>query len=90
MSAVQAVISGIMAPTLFPTLDHALPVLWERVRDLPIREAHRDLIRLCIGPAGGEGVANCLARHGSWSITLYVGSMTSWTAHPITITTHRL
>ncbi|MFF7995681.1 hypothetical protein ACFZDG_38650 [Kitasatospora xanthocidica] len=88
-TVVQAEITGIMAPALFPGLDHALPVLWERVRELPVREAHRDYIRICIGPGGGEGVARCLARSGSWSTTLYVGGMTDWTAHPITITTHR-
>ncbi|MGW3042799.1 hypothetical protein ACWC9T_22780 [Kitasatospora sp. NPDC001159] len=88
MSAVRAGIVGIMAPALFPSLDHALPVLWERVRTLPIREAHRDFIRCCIGPGGGNGVARCLTRSGSWSTTLYVGEMTDWTAHPITITTH--
>ncbi|MFJ2187542.1 hypothetical protein ACIOJE_06160 [Kitasatospora sp. NPDC087861] len=89
MSAVRAGISGIMAPADFPSLDHALPVLWERVRELPVREAHRDFIRLCIGPGGGDGVALCLSRGGSWSMTLYVGEMTDWTAHPITITTHQ-
>ncbi|WP_030057947.1 MULTISPECIES: hypothetical protein [Streptomyces] len=87
MSIVQAEITGIMEPTLFPSLDHALPVLWERVRDLPVREAHRDFIRICIGPGGGEGVARCLSQGDSWSFTLYVGDMTDWTAHPITITT---
>ncbi|MFG2842255.1 hypothetical protein ACGF12_03640 [Kitasatospora sp. NPDC048296] len=87
MSAVRAEITGIMPAADFPSLDHALPVLWERVRTLPIREAHRDFIRICIGPAGGEGVARCLDRGGSWSTTLYVGEMTDWTAHPITITT---
>ncbi|MET8543547.1 hypothetical protein ABZW03_23285 [Kitasatospora sp. NPDC004799] len=89
MSTVRAGIAGIMRPTDFPSLDHALPVLWERVRELPIREAHRDFIRICIGPGGGTGVANCLARNDSWSVTLYVGGMTDWTAHPITITTQR-
>ncbi|MER7580465.1 hypothetical protein [Kitasatospora sp. NPDC097691] len=89
MSTVRAEISGIMLPTVFPSLDHALPVMWERVRNLPIREAHRDLIRICIGPGGGEGVARRLHQDGSWSITLYVGEMTDWTAHPITITTDR-
>ncbi|RKT15993.1 hypothetical protein BX285_0317 [Streptomyces sp. 1114.5] len=87
MSIVRAGITGIMEPTLFASLDHALPVLWERVRDLPIREAHRDFIRICIGPGGGEGVARCLSRGDDWSFTLYVGGMTDWTAHPITITT---
>lgn len=89
MSVVRAQITGIMAPALFPSLDHALPVLWERVRELPVREAHRDFVRVCIGPGNGDGVARCLARHGCWSTTLYVGSLTTWTAHPITITTHR-
>ncbi|MFJ9609858.1 hypothetical protein ACIRS1_26305 [Kitasatospora sp. NPDC101176] len=89
MSAVRAGIVGIMLPTVFPSLDHALPVLWERVRGLPVREAHRDFVRLCIGPGGGEGVAYCLARGGRWSTTLYVGELTRWTAHPITITTHQ-
>ncbi|WBP87104.1 hypothetical protein [Kitasatospora cathayae] len=51
----------------------------------PIRAAHRDFIRLCIGPGGGEGVAECLSRSGRWSVTLYIGDMTGWTAHPITI-----
>ncbi|MFH8379612.1 hypothetical protein ACH4E7_01525 [Kitasatospora sp. NPDC018058] len=88
MSAVRAGIAGIMLPTDFPSLDHALPVLWERVRALPIREAHRDFIRCCIGPGGGTGAARCLARSGRWSVILYVGEMTDWTAHPITITTH--
>ncbi|MGW4891263.1 hypothetical protein ACWEQL_03185 [Kitasatospora sp. NPDC004240] len=78
-----------MAPVLFPSLDHALPVLWERVRALPVREAHRDFVRLCIGPGNSGGVARCLARHGHWSVTLYIGDLTTWTAHPITITTHR-
>ncbi|MFJ8432327.1 hypothetical protein ACIQ9P_13640 [Kitasatospora sp. NPDC094019] len=74
----------------FPSLDHALPVLWERVRVLPVREAHRDFIRICIGPGSGEGVARCLARGGLWRTTLYIGGMTTWTAHPITITTTHL
>ncbi|MGW6919247.1 hypothetical protein ACWGB8_36345 [Kitasatospora sp. NPDC054939] len=78
-----------MPPAVFPNLDRALPVLWERVRELPVREAHRDFIRACIGPGNGNGAARCLARHGSWSITLYVGGLTTWTAHPITVTTHR-
>ncbi|WP_158844935.1 hypothetical protein [Streptomyces sp. NRRL WC-3742] len=78
-----------MPPTLFPDLERALPVLWEQVRSLPVREAHRDFIRLCIGPAGGDGVASCLTRHGSWSTILYLGSMTTWTTHRITTTTHR-
>ncbi|MFG3223424.1 hypothetical protein ACGF07_01405 [Kitasatospora sp. NPDC048194] len=89
MSSVRAGISGIMLPTLFPSLDHALPVLWERVRDLPVREAHRDFIRLCIGPTGGAAVANGLTRSGRWSTTLYLGETPRWTAHPLTITTHR-
>lgn len=88
MIPVRAEIARIMPPALFPDLDRALPVLWEHVRSLPIREAHRDFIRLCIGPAGGEGVASCLARHGSWSTTLYIGGMTTWTSHRITITHH--
>ncbi|AUY49892.1 hypothetical protein [Streptomyces sp. CB01881] len=88
MTTVRAEIEGIMAPTLFPSLDHALPVLWEHVRELAVREAHRDFIRICIGPGGGEGVARCLSRGGSWSTTLHVGELTDWTAHPITITTH--
>ncbi|MEV7021615.1 hypothetical protein [Kitasatospora sp. NPDC093558] len=90
MSAVRARITGIMQPTVFPSLDHALPVLWERVRELPIRAAHRDFIRLCIGPGGNDGAANCLARNGRWSATLYVGELTDWTAHSIAITTHTL
>ncbi|MFI9332074.1 hypothetical protein ACIGZJ_31590 [Kitasatospora sp. NPDC052868] len=88
MTTVRAGIAGIMAPALFPGLDHALPVLWGHVRELPVREAHRDFIRSCIGP-GGEGVARCLARGGHWSTTLYIGELTRWTAHPITITTLR-
>ncbi|MFB7474958.1 hypothetical protein [Kitasatospora sp. NPDC056184] len=89
MSVVRAGISGIVLPTVFPSLDHALPILWERVRPLPIRAAHRDFIRICIGPGGGDGIARCLARGGRWSVTLYVGELTNWTAHPITITTYR-
>ncbi|MER8101790.1 hypothetical protein [Kitasatospora sp. NPDC094016] len=83
MIAIRARITGIMLPAVFPSLDHALPVLWERVRELPIHAAHRDFIRLCIGPGGGEGIAYCLARGGRWSVTRYIGEMTSWTAHPI-------
>lgn len=90
MSAVRARITGIMLPAVFPSLDHALPVMWERIRRLPIRAAHRDFIRLCIGPGGGAGVANALARSGHWSVTIYVGESTDWTAHPITITAYRL
>ncbi|MFJ2575675.1 hypothetical protein [Kitasatospora aureofaciens] len=90
MSAVRARITGIMRPAVFPSLDHALPVLWEHVRRLPIRAAHRDFIRLCIGPGGGDGIAHCLSHGGRWSVTLYVGELTDWTAHPITITTHQL
>ncbi|WP_043469058.1 hypothetical protein [Kitasatospora sp. MBT66] len=89
MSVVRAGISGVMLPADFPSLDHALPVLWERVRALPLREAHRDFIRICIGPGSGDGIARCLARDGLWSTTLYVGDMAAWTAHPITITTNR-
>ncbi|MEV7777255.1 hypothetical protein [Kitasatospora sp. NPDC088351] len=88
MNAVRAEITGIMLPTVFPSLDHALPVLWEHVRTRPIRAAHRDFIRLCIGPGGGDGVARCLTRGGLWSMTLCIGELTDWTAHPITITTH--
>ncbi|MFD8757000.1 hypothetical protein ACFV0O_39405 [Kitasatospora sp. NPDC059577] len=88
-TVIRAAITGIMPPILFPSLDVALPVLWEHVRRLPVREAHRDFIRICIGPGGGQGVARRLAQDGSWSTTLYVGSMTDWTAHPITITTHQ-
>ncbi|MFJ2808274.1 hypothetical protein [Kitasatospora sp. NPDC087271] len=84
MTAVRPEITGIMFPAPFPSLDHALPVLWEHVRTLPIRAAHRDFIRLCIGPGGGNGVARCLTRGSSWSTTLYIGEMTDWTAHPIT------
>jgi len=89
MSAVRAEITGIMPPADFPGLDLALPVLWAHVRELPVREAHRDFVRSCIGPDSGDGVADCLARGGHWSITLYVGGLTDWTAHPITLTTHR-
>ncbi|MFJ9696504.1 hypothetical protein [Kitasatospora sp. NPDC101183] len=89
MTTLRAEIARIMPPAYFPDLDRALPVLWEQVRGLPVSEAHRDFIRLCIGPAGGEGIAECLTRHGSWSTTLYVGGMTTWTAHRITIATHR-
>ncbi|MCG6499122.1 hypothetical protein [Kitasatospora sp. A2-31] len=88
MSAVRAGITGIMLPAVFPSLDHALPVLWDHVRTRPVREAHRDFIRVCIGPGRGDGVARCLDRAGLWSTTLYVGTLTRWTAHPITITTH--
>ncbi|MEV7771546.1 hypothetical protein [Kitasatospora sp. NPDC086791] len=90
MNRVQAEIAGIMLPTDFPSVDHALPVLWEHVRELPIREAHRDYIRFCIGPGGGEGVTRCLARGNSWSTTLYVGEMTDPTApaYPIVISPH--
>ncbi|MFF2657924.1 hypothetical protein ACFVUH_11235 [Kitasatospora sp. NPDC058032] len=84
-AAVRATISGILLPVVFPSLDHALPVLWERARPLPIRAAHRDFIRICIGPGGGDGIA----RGGLWNVTLYVGELTSWTTHPITITTRR-
>ncbi|MEV7774568.1 hypothetical protein [Kitasatospora sp. NPDC086791] len=87
-TVVRAEITGVMLAALFPGLDHAPPVLWEHVRRLPVREAHRDFIRICIGPGGGEGVAGCLARGDSWNTTLHVGGMTDWTAHPITITTH--
>ncbi|MFJ3789166.1 hypothetical protein [Kitasatospora sp. NPDC090091] len=87
MNPVHAEITGIMLPADFPTLDHALPVLWERIRGLPVRAAHRDFIRVCIGPGSGDGVARCLARSGRWSVTLYVGELTRWTAHPITIST---
>ncbi|MFE4974686.1 hypothetical protein ACFRAR_21565 [Kitasatospora sp. NPDC056651] len=86
MSTVRAGIAGLMNPTDFPSVDHALPVLWERVRDLPVREAHRDFIRLLIGPGSGDSIANRLTSSGIWSTTLYVGEMTGWTAHPITIT----
>ncbi|MGW4891260.1 hypothetical protein ACWEQL_03170 [Kitasatospora sp. NPDC004240] len=76
------------APSPWRHLDHALPVLRERVRTLLDREAHRDFVRLCIGPGNSGGVARRLARHGHWSVTLYIGDLTTWTAHPITITTH--
>ncbi|WP_316526368.1 hypothetical protein [Kitasatospora brasiliensis] len=87
MNTVHAEITGIMQPTVFLSVDHALPTLWEHVRDLPVREAHREFIRACIGPGNSEGITRCLDRSGSWSTTLYVGEMTASTAHPITITT---
>ncbi|MFD7452322.1 hypothetical protein [Kitasatospora sp. NPDC059827] len=90
MKPVRAGIAGIMLPTVFPSLDHALPVLWDHVRRHPVRAAHRDFLRLCIGPGGNNGVAHSLARSGRWSVTLYLGDTADRTAHPLTITTrHR-